>query len=304
MLDTNFSSKIHRFAHKAMATVFEVLCEHEDQSYAAQAARAAFDLIDRLETELTGFRASSDVTRINRLRPGEKTAVGMWTMDCLLIARHFFNETGGAFDISLGTGFPSLELIPAEPAVRAGDAGVRLNLGGIGKGYALDRAAELLEEWELRKVLLHGGYSSVLALDPPEGSEGWLLTISVPESRPPKTLGRFPARHQSWSASGTRKKDHIVDPTTGKPIRQDQSVWVSGDRTALSQLSGNSENPDWGTSGTGISPSAVAEALSTAFMVLPLEGVASFQKMHSGADVRMLRFDPAGGSHVLITFSK
>ena len=66
-----------------------------------------------------------------------------------MIARHMFDLTGGAFDVSIGTGLPSLELDPDDFLVRATTSGVRVDLGGIGKGYAVDLMAELLEEWGL-----------------------------------------------------------------------------------------------------------------------------------------------------------
>ena len=66
-----------------------------------------------------------------------------------MIARHMFDLTAGAFDISIGTGLPSLELNLDEFLVRATKKGVQVDLGGIGKGYAVDLMAELLEEWGL-----------------------------------------------------------------------------------------------------------------------------------------------------------
>jgi len=137
----------HRFQHEAMATVFEVHAVHPDARYAAQAAQAAFDLADRLERELSRFIPNSDIGRINALAAGERTRVGPTTMECLVIARHMFDLTGGTFDVSIGTGLPSLELDTDNVLVRATSSGVRLDLGGIGKGYAVDLMAELLGEW-------------------------------------------------------------------------------------------------------------------------------------------------------------
>ena len=101
---------MRRFSHEAMATVYEVYAAHADQQYAAQAAQAAFDLVDRLERELSRFLPNSDITRINHLAAGESTRVAATTLECLGIARHMFELTGGAFDVSIGTGLPSLEL--------------------------------------------------------------------------------------------------------------------------------------------------------------------------------------------------
>ena len=109
----------HRFAHEAMATVFEVVCAHDDAGYARQAAQAAFDLVDRLERELSRFIANSDVSRVNALAAGRATRVSPETMECLEIARRMHALTGGAFDISIGSGLERLDLVPDDFVVRA-----------------------------------------------------------------------------------------------------------------------------------------------------------------------------------------
>jgi hypothetical protein len=162
---------VRRFSHEAMATVFEVYAVHPDEQYAAQAAQAAFELTDRLERELSRFLPNSDISRINHLAAGEQSRVSPSTLECLVIARHVFDFTGGAFDISIGTGLPSLELDAGDaPGSRDNRTGVQVDLGGIGKGYAVDLMAELLEEWGLAQALVHGGFSSVLALEAPDGA--------------------------------------------------------------------------------------------------------------------------------------
>lgn len=113
-----------RFSHEAMATVFEVHGVHPDARYAAQAAQAAFDLADRLERDLSRFLPNSDIGRVNHLSSGGSTRVSPSTMECLVIARHVFDLTGGAFDVSIGTGLPSLELDPDGFTVRAARSGV------------------------------------------------------------------------------------------------------------------------------------------------------------------------------------
>jgi len=207
----------HRFSHAAMATVFEVHCVHADARYAAQAAQAAFDLVDRLEQELSRFVGNSDISRINHLAAGQAARVSPSTMECLQIAWHVYGLTGGAFDVSIGSGLQRLELDPDEFAVHAGEGGASVDLGGIGKGYAVDRMAEVLEEWEIPRALVHGGYSSVLALEPPAEGSGWALTLSAPGPGDGRVLARMAARRQAFSASGVRKGDHILDPRTGRP---------------------------------------------------------------------------------------
>ena len=123
---------LHRFSHEAMNTVFEVHLANADPRYAAEAAQAAFALVDRLEGELSRFRPNSDITRINHLAAGESVRVGEAALECLVIARHLYDVTGGAFDIAIGTGLPALEIDTEGFAVRASADGIRVDLGGIG----------------------------------------------------------------------------------------------------------------------------------------------------------------------------
>ena len=199
---------VRRFSHEAMATVFEVYAVHPDERYAAQAAQAAFDLADRLERELSRFLPNSDIARVNHLAAGESTRVSASTLECLVIARHMFDLTGGAFDISIGTGLPSLELDADDVSVRATTDGVQVDLGGIGKGYAVDLMAELLEEWGLGQALVHGGFSSVLALEPPPGRDGWPLTLSDPEGSFTGARAPFDAADGAWGLRRAEGRPH------------------------------------------------------------------------------------------------
>ena len=277
---------VHRFAHAAMATLFEVHCVHADPRYAGQAAQAAFELVDRLERELSRFVANSDISRINALAAGETTRVSPETMACLEIAWRMYAVTRQAFDVSIGTGLERLDLVPEDFAVHAREAGARLDLGGIGKGFAVDRMAELLGEWEIRDALIHGGYSSVLAGDAPPGRDGWPLTLSAPGDG---VLARVSARQQALSASGSRKGDHIQDPRTGRAVR-DRAAWVMlpWSEGAAPQATGAAA---WAAEAAR-SPAAVAEALSTAFMLLSVEDVENLCRPCPGLEV-WLMLEPA-----------
>jgi thiamine biosynthesis lipoprotein len=256
---------VRRFSHEAMATVFEVHTVHPDGQYAAQAAQAAFDLVDRLERELSRFLTNSDIARINLLAAGERTRVSPSTLECLLIARHMFDLTSGAFDVSIGTGLPSLELDLDEVAVRATGSGVRVDLGGVGKGYAVDRMAELMEDWGLGAALVHGGFSSVLALEPPGRLQGWPLTLSHPQV-PSHVLARLSVRQTALSASGLRKGDHIVDPRTGGPVRGRAAAWAAIPRPDAAVADAPLDGPR-------VAAAAVADALTTAFMLMDVDEI-------------------------------
>ncbi|MEI9972600.1 MAG: FAD:protein FMN transferase [Ignavibacteriota bacterium] len=249
-----------------MNTEFEIFCVHADSDYAQQAALAAFDLLDRMEHELSRFIPNSDISRINHLADGESLRVSQWTMECLQLARQAYDETGGAFDISLGTGLERIELGANLTVTRTGaPPDVRLDLGGIGKGYAVDRMAEALDEWDIRQALIHGGHSSVLALDPPPGVDGWPLVMGNRAMQ---------ARRRAFSASGVREQgDHIVDPRIGQPARTRVAAWVSLEAEGSS------------------SPGAVAEAFSTAFLILPDAQIEAIRARHPGMDAWFLESD-------------
>ena len=280
------SPVVRRFTHEAMATIFEVHAVHDDGQYAAQAAQEAFALLDRLERELSRFLPNSDIGRVNALGEGEATQVAPTTMECLLIARHLFDMTEGAFDISIGTGLPSLELDADGCVVRVAAAGVRLDLGGIGKGYAVDLMAELLEEWELRRALVHGGFSSVLALDPGADPAGWPLSFSDP-AVPGRVLSRLTMRQTAFGASGVRKGDHIVDPRTGAPARDRRAAWVAVPRPPAARAG------DGG--GPRLAPAAVADALTTAFMLLAPGAIEALCAANPGVEAWLLEAPGEGG---------
>jgi thiamine biosynthesis lipoprotein len=273
---------VHRFSHTAMATVFEVHCVHEDATYARQAAQSAFDLVDRLELDLSRFIANSDISRINHGAPDHRVRVSPWTMECLELARALYHDTFGAFDISLGSGLDALNLDPDELSVRVPGSRVALDLGGIGKGYAVDRMAELLEEWEVPQALVHGGFSSVLALDAPPMRDGWPLTLSAPGVESDAVRVRISARRRALSASGTRKGEHILDPRSGRPIADRAAAWVA-------LPCGGSSRPSPSPLEGIPFPAAVADALSTAFMVLPVEEVALLCRRWIGLEAWLIQ---------------
>ena len=273
-----------RFSHEAMATVFEVHAAHSDEQYAAQAAHAAFDLVDHLEADLTRFLPNSDIGRVNHLTAGESTRVSPSTMECLVIAKHMFDLTAGLFDVSIGTGLPSLDMDADDFVVRATAGGVMIDLGGIGKGYAVDRMADVLEEWGLTQTLVHGGFSSVLALDAPAGQEGWPLTLSDPRF-PSRVLVHLIGRQMALGASGMRKTDHIIDPRTGKPARERGAAWVAIPRPAsTASATSNAPLPR---------AAAVADALTTAFMLMGVKEIETLCDRSPGLEAWILE-EPDG----------
>jgi thiamine biosynthesis lipoprotein len=247
-----------RFSHEAMATTFELLIVHEDERYAVQAAVAAFDEVDRLELELSRFLENSDVTRINNLPANQPLQLGLDTFECLKIAERVYAETNGAFDITIGTlhtGTNLIQLNETEHTIKLSASPVQVDLGGIGKGYAVDRVAELLRDWSIDVALISGGYSSVLALDAPPGKKGWPLTMTNPSGR--KEILSRPFLHKAaLSGSGVQKGGHIIDPRTARAVEGRRAAWSSA------------------------SDATTADALSTAFMIMGLDEIEKYCSSH------------------------
>ena len=161
----------YRFSHNSMATVFEVFIIHDDAGYAEQAAWEAFRELDRLELGLSRFIENSDISRINNLSKHQSTQIGLETFECLKLCAQLTSQTDGAFDITAGknTGMNMLQLDESDFSVTLLADSINLDLGGFGKGYAIDLMAQLFREWDIESALIHGGKSSVLALAEPPG---------------------------------------------------------------------------------------------------------------------------------------
>jgi thiamine biosynthesis lipoprotein len=251
------------FQHEAMATFFEIVIAGQDPDYAHQAATAAFQELDRLETVLSRYIESSDIARINRLAAGATTHLTHETLECLLIASDVCLATGRAFDPAyasdrppgLDPDAPPYTLDPDAHTLTSLSPQLHLDLGAVGKGYALDRMAELLQDWGVADACLNAGGSSALALGAPEpGLTGW--PIGLGEGRSHRT---FPLRAASLSGSGTAVKGaHLIDPRTGRPAARTARTWA-------------------------LAPGAAqADALSTAFFLMNEADIARLCAAHPG----------------------
>jgi thiamine biosynthesis lipoprotein len=261
-----------RVFRRAMACRFEVTLPEEDARH-VPAAREALDEVERVEQVLTLFRDSSEVAALNR-EAAERPVVASETLFRLLErCRLIHRATAGAFDptgtpLSRCWGFlerqgrlpaaeeiaAALEVVGCERVelddssrtVRFRRPGMGLNFGSIGKGYALDLAAERLRQRDVARALLSGGHSSVLAI----GAEGFGVDVRSPRLEAViarlrlqgVALGTSGAAEQFFERDGKRY-GHVLDPRSG---------WPAAGVLSASVVS---------------SSAADADALSTAFLV-------------------------------------
>jgi thiamine biosynthesis lipoprotein len=289
-----------RVGRRAMATDFEVLMPYGTPN-ALAAAETALDEVDRLEDQLTVFRDQSEVSRLNRLAADAAVPVEERLYDLLAFAARLSAATEGAFDITTGAltkawgfyrrcgrvpsdeqlneargrvGMQHVVLQPEERTIRYLRPGLEINLGSIGKGYALDRVAELLRSrWHLRSALLHGGHSSVYALGSEPGDRrGWAVGIRHPWD-PERRLAVVRLRNRGLGTSAAtfqhleyngRKLGHILDPRTGWPAEGLASASV-------------------------VAPTAAeADALATAFFILGVDRARAYCAAHPGIGAVLL----------------
>jgi len=273
-----------------MATTFEVAIPQGSHPEPIAAAEAALDLIDAIENQLTVYREHSEVSRINAAAGRDLVPVEPRLFELLERCSVWTRETDGAFDIATGSlvkawGFYRREGRVPTPRERA-DAmaatgmkhvilnrgtikfnvpGLELNLGAVGKGYALDRAAAALrDQWGVRAALLHGGSSSVYAIGCPPGEpDGWTIRLRHPWDDA-ADLGTIRLADQGYGTSAAtfqyfeyngRKLGHVLDPRTGWPAEVAASAGVRA-RTA-----------------------AEADAMSTAAFILGAAGAENLTRL-------------------------
>jgi len=300
-----------RFGRRAMATNFEIAIPFETPN-AHSAAADGLDLIDLLEAQLTVYRDDSEVSRINRYAANSPVPAEPHLFALLELAARIYGETEGAYDIAAGAlikawgfhrrdgrvhsmeervevlnvcGMRHVELDQQHRTVHFSAPGVEINLGSIGKGYALDRVAEMLRSTHhIHNALLHGGTSSVLGLGTPlEQPRGWPVGLGHPHNLL-RRLGVVWLRNQALGTSSAtfqhlthegRRLGHILDPRTGWPAEQLASA-------------------------SAVAPTAAeADALATAFFVLGVERTRVYCKEHPGVGAVLL---PLAGKAMPIVF--
>lgn len=240
-----------------MACCFEAIFNVVDNDVATAWGVEALNLIEAIEDRITIYRQTSELSMLNRRAASGWQPVSRELFDLLVLSRDLHERTMGSFDITSGPlvkawgfverrgrtpspadlavarsrcGMDKLEFDHEKQRIRFRVAGAELNLGGIGKGWAIDRAVDLIGEGGLSDVLFHGGYSSVRArgirgVSGTTTSAGWPVGLRHP-LRPRERLGQVMLENQALGTSGSgtqffmdhgRKLGHILDPRSGQP---------------------------------------------------------------------------------------
>jgi len=287
-----------------MGTVFAIHLYAESEPQALSFFEVAFEEVERLEETLSKFRPSSEICRINRLAATQLVTTDPEVFSLINQSLRYSEQTGGAFDITVGplmrtwgffraeghfpniddlnaarecTGFEKIVLDPGTRTIQFAVPGMELDLGAIGKGYAVDRTVEVLREAGVNAALVVAGSSTVYALGAPPGEEGWKVHVPDPVDRTRK-ISAVRLRDQAISTSGSyerffelqgRRYCHVMDPRTGMPVEgvlQSTLIGIDG---------------------------AMTDAISNALFVLGADGNALLSKFEDVSALSVLTDSPA-----------
>jgi thiamine biosynthesis lipoprotein len=240
-------------SHDAMGTVFTVVAYGQSGEYLSEVVREVFEEIDRLDAQMSNYRPDSELSDINREAAEHAVIVEPKLFALLQDSVRLSEETNGAFDITVGpllkawgffrgqgrlassaelasvmkrVGYRHVRLDAARREIRFDAPGIELDLGAIAKGYALDRAEEILRSNGVNQALISCGTSSFDALDSPPGEKGWKISIRDPYDKQ-KAADAVWLRNFSLSVSGNYERfftlrgktySHIFNPKTGRPV--------------------------------------------------------------------------------------
>ena len=291
---------------RAMASEFEVRFPADRYPNGTELALQALDQVEVIEEEISFFRPTSRLSRINLLATQQPVEVPPPLYSLLVQAKTLYEETAGAYDITAAplweawgfarrkgeipaqtelakasalVGGHLVELDSAGRTIRFQRPGVRINLGSIGKGHALDVCAEQLITSGMPDFLLHGGQSSVLARGCQATGRPWEIGVRHP-AQPgrrigvvqlrDRALGTSSGQFQSFRHQG-RRYGHILDPRTGYPAEGVLSATVVAPTAAL------------------------ADALSTAFFVMGPQDALEYCQNHPTIGAILICPGPHGG---------
>jgi thiamine biosynthesis lipoprotein len=237
----------------SMGTTYSVVVYGTDRYKMQSAVELAFDEVRRLDQLLSNYRKDSELSRLKQDAAERPVKVSKELFDLLSACVRYSEASEGAFDITVGplmkvwgfykgsgrfphraeirgamanVGYKNIGLDAAQQTVRFRSAGVEIDPGGIGKGYAVDRMVAILKSNGIHSGLITAGSSSIYGIGaPPTESRGWKIAIKHPKE-PDRSVEEVFLKDMSMSTSGNYEKffrvagkvySHIMDPRTGYP---------------------------------------------------------------------------------------
>lgn len=265
------SATIYRASRAAMRCWCEVFLCGEDRQHLAAVAELALDEITRVERMLSRFDPASEVHRLNHAPVGLPLRVTPELFAILVECRDWWRQTAGAFDITVGSKpgiFFNAGLLPSDPGVARtaenaearrpkqtpgfGDTGwhnihideanhtlartidgITFDFGGYGKGYAIDRALAITQQYGIESACLHAGTSSIVASGPPPDAAGWPIAIRHPEDES-YIVAEWSLCHAGMSTSAASQE--VINPTENRPLKHAASCTVMATTATFAEV--------------------------------------------------------------------
>jgi len=243
----------HEASRMSMACAYAIVAYGEDAGALPPILGAAFDEVDRIDRLMSHYKPESPLSRLNRDAAAGPVVVTPELFDFIAECLRYSRESDGAFDITVGPlmktwgffrggghlpsapeiedvrgriGYAHVVLDARARTIRFDRPGIELDLGGIAKGYAVDRVVELLRREHVAAALVSAGGSTIFALGAPPGREAWDVDIQDPVDTGRVAL-TVHLKDRALSVSGTSEKSferdgivysHIMDPRSGRPV--------------------------------------------------------------------------------------
>jgi FAD:protein FMN transferase len=244
----------HEESRMSMGSLWTVVAYGPNTSKIPDLITQALDEIDRIDKLMSHYKPDSQISKINLEGSKGPVVVDQELFDVIAESVRYSRDSDGAFDITVGPlmktwgfflgggklptdaeletikpriGYQHIIMDAAARSIRFDVTGAELDLGGIGKGYAVDRAVRILRAGGLANALVSAGGSTVYAMGAPLGSGGWPVDIQDPLD-PKKVAHKVMLRDRALSVSGSSEKffeaggvrySHIMDPRTLKPVQ-------------------------------------------------------------------------------------
>ncbi|MDP8229483.1 MAG: FAD:protein FMN transferase [Candidatus Gorgyraea atricola] len=200
-----------------MDTFCEISCYSQDKT----AIKAAFAEIERVERLCSKFDKESELSKVNDLAGQEEVVVSEELLELISRSIYYSNLTQGAFDVTKEGKYRDIMLDKDKLSIRFADSDIKIDLGGIAKGYAVDRATQVLRNHGIERALVNLG-GNIFGL----GSLPWRIGIRDPKDKS-KIIHKLDIKDKAISTSANYERpSHIINPITGNPAKDIGSVTI------------------------------------------------------------------------------
>lgn len=264
LLSSAVKSEWLKTQQNIMGTIIVVDIWHNNANIAAQCSEQVLVEMRRIDALMSPFKASSELAKINRLAAEQAVTISDELFELIEFSLAISKKSAGAFDISFASvgylydykqrqkpsdktvskklkliNYRNIKLNKADKSIRFTQQGVRIDLGGIAKGYAVDNGIGILKKCDIKNGLVSAGGDSRILGD--RKGRPWVIGVRHPRNKKDIVL-KLPLSNTALSTSGDyeryfiengKRYHHIIKPDTGKSVESTWSATVIGDESVL-----------------------------------------------------------------------